>query len=253
MLRKIVFAAILLALVLSIGNIAVQAQPPIPDPPTDGGYVLDTLGWLSADQINQINIKLQKLEQDTTVEIAVVTLNDCGDDHQAFRNALFRSWGIGQKESNNGLLLLVCWCDGDKDSRTFEQEVGYGLEGDVPDLLTSKIAKKYFVAKYPEGPDVALMATIDAYDLHLRGQELDFPEPESAEDISLGTLFAILAVVVVLFILVILLCAWLGIDLSSSGGSGYSGSSSDSGSDSSSGGSDFGGGSSGGGGSSTGF
>lgn len=273
-IRSILLLVVLMSLIMVPVIGAQGSEPPqVPPPPANGWFVLDQLGWFTPAQVDLLNKKILKLKQETTAEIGVVTLNDCGGDHPKFRNDLFRKWGIGNKAKNNGLLILVCWQDGGK-SRTLEQEVGYGLEGSIPDLKTSLVAKQFFVSLFKQDgvaadkkrTDVqiivsgdagqALMNMVLAYESIIRGQDPDFIKNAQTGP-SLPPIVVILVILIVI-VLAILILAFLAEFLGGGGSSsgsifiGGSGSSSSS-SDSDSGGGGFGGGDSGGGGSSTGF
>lgn len=268
-LRKLLVSLFLVAfLAATIAPIAFAqgSEPPIPPVTVNGNYVLDQLNWLTPEQEADINAIVSELDTHNMAEIAVVTQNDCGSDSQTYRNTFFRTWGIGHKEKNDGLLILVCWYDGDKDRRKIEQEVGYGLEGMIPDLLTSKMVDTYFIPAFKaDKPGDGLVNMVKAYDSVIRGntpEELvDKPQPSSSDILLYGTFLGLRCIWWVIILIIILIIAYIWavqngyIDPSSSsysGGSSYSGSSRSSGSRSS-GGSSFGGGSSGGGGSSRGF
>ena len=272
--RWIGLTLILASVLLPMTAFAQGNQPEIPTPPPAGTYVLDTLEWLTPQQEADINAVVSKLDSEKLAEIAVVTLDDCGGDKQKFRNDLFREWGIGHADDNDGLLIMICWSGGDKSQRSLEQEVGYGLEGTIPDLLTSKVAKQYFVPAFSTGvPDnevvwtgkagEALVTMVKAYDGVIRGntpaelQQQPMTEDEAWAQL-LSSTFLGLSCGLWIIILIVLLFAFLFwaqyngyIDLSSTSSGSSSGSSSSSSSSDS--GSSFGGGSSGGGGSSTGF
>lgn len=251
----------LLTLFLPITVLAQGDQPNVPTPPPAGVYILDTLDWLTPAQEAEINNAVAKLDSDQLAEIAVVTLDNCGEDKLKFRNDLFREWGIGHADDNDGLLIMVCWYGGDKSRRSLEQEVGYGLEGTIPDLLTSKVAKQYFVPAFSTGvadtevvwtgkAGEALTTMVRAYDGIIRGNTPS--ELVDRPDNSGSVLFWIVVIIVVLLVLIVLIGMFS--DGSSGSGGGWSSSSnSSSWGSSDSGGSSFGGGSSGGGGSSTGF
>lgn len=258
MKRVALVSCLLIAFLLPFGVFAQGQDPPIPASPPAGSYVLDNLGWLSSSQEQQIDLTVAKLDSENLAEIAVVTIDNCGDDKQKFRNDLFREWGIGHKERNDGLLIMVCWYGGDKSLRSLEQEVGYGLEGDIPDLLTSKVAQEYFVPAFKTGaPDSevissgkagdALVAVVNVYDGIVRG---DTPQKLQAESGGSSVNIWLIIIVVVVLVILLVLAILFGEELG--GGGGYSSGGGGWG-DSSSGGSSFGGGSSGGGGSSSGF
>lgn len=194
-------SSLFIVLLLSVAALNVSAQAEIPNPPHDG-RVLDNLGWFTSAQKTELNTLIMRLDTDTTAEIAVVTLNDCGDDHPKFRNDLFRTWGIGKKSQNNGFLLLVCWQDGSA-SRTIEQEVGYGLEGVLTDTFVRSTSQQNFNPIWPKKGQSdteaatqqvissgkaaeALITIIKAYDTELRKYYAD-PQnykPEAASGLS---------------------------------------------------------------------
>lgn len=180
----------LLLFLSSIRALAQGNEPPLPPPPTNS-VVLDTLDWLDAVQESRINAINNQLDQDGIAQIAVVTLDNCGDDPQQFRNALFRSWGIGHADDNDGLLILACWYGGDESRRTLEQETGFGLEGVLPDILTSRVARNYFVPAFQEDrPGEGLLDMVQQYDSILRenGETVQEPIPVSNVDPGFGWL-----------------------------------------------------------------
>ena len=120
-MRKLtVIVGLSLLLFLSSTHALAQGnEPPIPPVPTNGSVVLDTLDWLDSIQESRINSINHQLDEDGIAQIAVVTLDDCGEDPQRFRNQLFRTWGIGHADDNDGLLILACWYGGDESRRTF--------------------------------------------------------------------------------------------------------------------------------------
>lgn len=172
-------------LVLSLQRSSVLAQgvePPIPSPPTGGNVVLDTLDWLDASQEAEINAVNTKLDEAGIAQIAVVTLDDCGDDKQKFRNDLFRTWGIGHADDNDGLLILVCWYGGDRDRRSLEQETGYGLEGPLPDILTGRVVDQKFIPAFQaDRPGDGLVAMVREYDRILRADSQAPSTPGSSQ------------------------------------------------------------------------
>lgn len=167
--------------------LAQGSEPPIPPVPTNGSVVLDTLDWLDSIQESRINAINDALDQEGLAQIAVVILNDCGEDPQRFRNELFRTWGIGHADDNDGLLILVCWYGGDESLRTLEQETGFGLEGTLPDILTSRMARDYFVPAFQEDrPGDGLLAMVQQYDSILRDNGEILPEPIPVSNVDSG-------------------------------------------------------------------
>jgi uncharacterized protein len=93
------------------------------------GYVNDFAGVLSADAKNQLTSLCAELDQKTNAQIAVVTIHTLdGDSVDDFANRLFEKWGVGPKGTDRGVLILLAIND-----RQYHIEVGYGLEGILPD------------------------------------------------------------------------------------------------------------------------
>ena len=93
------------------------------------GYVSDFAGALRPEAAAELNDACARVEKATGVQIALVLLPSLqGEPVEDVANLLFRRWGVGQKQKNEGLLLLISV--GDRRTRL---EVGYGLEAVIPD------------------------------------------------------------------------------------------------------------------------
>ena len=117
----------------------VQAQwtiETVPDPKAEGlGYVSNPDGILTNEEFTQLNSIIAELEDTTTAQIAVVILKSIDDAvPKEFATELFQYWGIGNKETDNGLLILFVL-----DQRRIEFETGYGVEGILPDVTCYRI------------------------------------------------------------------------------------------------------------------
>lgn len=101
------------------------------------GFVSDFAHVLSEEKEKEISILLEQLQKDTSTEISVVTVETLhGDSIEFTANELFREWGIGTKTNNNGVLLLVV-----PSEKKVRIEVGYGLEGALPDATANTIIR----------------------------------------------------------------------------------------------------------------
>ena len=119
-----------------------------PKPPASSGiYVQDYAGVISAPVRSYLQDLGRQLDQKTTAQLAVVTVKSLnGAPLEEYSLKLLRDWGIGNKEKNNGVLLLVS--TGDRKSRI---EVGYGLEGALTDSLTGQIQDQYMIPYFRKG------------------------------------------------------------------------------------------------------
>lgn len=117
---------------------------PKPNPPK---LVNDAANVLSPEQRQILEQKLVALDDSTSNQIAVVLIPTLdGYEVQEYANKLFREWGIGNKGTNNGVLILAAI-----DDRKVWIEVGYGLEGAIPDIVASDIYRKKIVPAFKEG------------------------------------------------------------------------------------------------------
>lgn len=109
--------------------------------PTSNFYVNDYANILSNETEEYILNKSRKLNNVDGTQIVVVTiLNLEGMSLEEYATKLFRNFGIGNKEKNNGLLLLLVL-----EERMFRVEVGYGLEGILPDGKTGRLQDEYII------------------------------------------------------------------------------------------------------------
>ncbi|MCE0464955.1 MULTISPECIES: TPM domain-containing protein [Pseudomonas] len=228
---------------------AVTAQAELKFP-TLTGRVVDTAQLLEPSVRQQLDAQLKAHEQATGEQVVVVTLaNLQGASIEDFGYQLGRHWGIGQKDKNNGALLIVA-----RDDRKLRIEVGYGLEDRLTDAQSSVIINQVITPAFKTGNfNKGISDGVAAMLVVLGGSPLDEPaaaysgnEQEEGDFVQRHPwLFVLL---VMLFIITIMVGQMLGILPAGSGGS--SGSSGGGGFGGGGGGFSGGGGSFGGGGSS---
>ncbi|HBQ64688.1 MAG TPA: hypothetical protein DD727_07165, partial [Clostridiales bacterium] len=115
--------------------------------PTEAFYINDGAGVLSAsteDLILRNSVQLQKVSGAQIVVVTVASLN--GRVLEDYSLEILRSWGIGDAKKNNGVLLLLAL-----NERKSRIEVGYGLEGRLPDGKTGRIQDEYMISYFKEG------------------------------------------------------------------------------------------------------
>lgn len=104
-------------------------------------YTTDPGNMLSHHAADSVNAICGRLERKTGIETAVVILPSIGEASTFdFATELFRTWGIGKKKSNNGLLILYV-----VDQHKVRFETGYGLEGELPDALCKRIQQQAII------------------------------------------------------------------------------------------------------------
>jgi len=121
------------ALVALLAAPAVLALVPDKELPAFTGYVVDKAGVLDQGAVERIRATASRLDHSGVAQIAVCTVPDLGDwNVEEFTVDLFRKWGLGHgKKRADGLLLLLV--PGKPGHRKIKVEVGYGLEGILPD------------------------------------------------------------------------------------------------------------------------
>jgi uncharacterized protein len=122
----------------------VQASP---DFPKLTGRVVDNGAYLSPSVERQLSEQLKAHENATGTQVTVVTLPDLqGQSIAEFGYLLGREWGIGQKDKDNGVLLIVS-----KAERKVRIEVGYGLEGTLTDAISANIIHSVILPAFKQG------------------------------------------------------------------------------------------------------
>ena len=126
---------------------------------TDDIYIQDRAGVLTAEQEEEIRQLGAGLEDATTAQIAVLAIPSLeGETIEGYANEAFRHYGIGSEEANNGVLVVLAMED-----REIYIEVGYGLEGALPDGKVGRILDDFAVPYLrEEKPDQAIINTYQA-------------------------------------------------------------------------------------------
>ena len=140
-LRKFWWLTLVWVLAFS-GAAAGQKQFPRPT-----GWVGDFAEVIEEADEQKISELATNLEQETTAELAVLTITSLeGGSIEDYAVRLFEQWGIGKKDKDNGVLLLLAIQD-----RQWRIEVGYGLEPILPDGLCGEIGRKQMVPLLKKG------------------------------------------------------------------------------------------------------
>jgi uncharacterized protein len=150
----------------------------VPNPRPRGAWVSDSESIIPADAEARINARLEALNRDLGVEIAVVTVSNIGTTPKEFATLLFQHWGVGKRGVDNGLLVLLV-----RDQRRLEMETGYGLESRLPDGWLGVMQYEVMAPAFRNGDYAAgLEAGIERIDQRLRTA----PDQLSADHLSAG-------------------------------------------------------------------
>jgi uncharacterized protein len=179
--------ALLLLLAMPV-LLGAEPLASIPNPRAQNGtWVTDSAGMLRPETIARLNETIGALERETDIEMAVVVIRSLdGLSIEEAAVKLFNMWGIGKKDRDNGLLLL--WSTGDRRVRV---EVGYGLEGVLPDAKVGAILDAYVIPAFKATKfDDGIVAGVNALVAAARNQDVPLPAAtsESYEQESGGVL-----------------------------------------------------------------
>jgi len=194
-LRSIVLAWV--GIILLAGCIhAAETIPPAPK-----AFFNDYAGVVKADTARQLNSLLEDFERQASSQIVVAVYpkmqSDSSIEDYTFRVA--ESWKVGQKGKNNGAVLFVFIQD-----RALFIQVGYGLEGALPDALAKQIIendiKPHFRnGDYGAGLSAGVNAILAATRGEYRGTGRTAGESAERKVVAPGLVFLILVIVIVLF------------------------------------------------------
>ena len=172
MLRLLRPLIIGLSLLLSLAALADDVAIPALE-----HRVTDLTGSLSADQQTALESKLAQFEQTKGSQIAVLLVPSTKPEEiEQYSIRVAEAWKIGRKKVDDGVLLLVA-----KDDRKLRIEVGYGLEGAIPDAYAKRIIAEVIAPHFKQG-DIAggLNAGVDAIIGLISGEQLPAPAQSNA-------------------------------------------------------------------------
>ena len=146
------------------------------DVPVLRQHVTDTTGTLSADQVALLEGQLATLEQRKGSQVAVLMIpTRDGQAIEDYSLAVAEKNKIGRGKVDDGLLLLIA-----KDDRKARIEVGYGLEGAIPDVIASRVIREYLAPHFREGDYYGgISAALDILTKAIDGEPL--PEPMASD------------------------------------------------------------------------
>lgn len=129
-------------------------------------HVSDPDGLLRVETVQEMNRILSLLEDSSGIQSMVVMLPSIGgEDVFDFAHSLFRHWGLGDKERNDGLLILYV-----QDQRKIRFTTGYGLEGVMPDAVCKRIQQRYMLPYFRDGnTDSGMLEGVKAVSRTLQG------------------------------------------------------------------------------------
>ena len=202
---------ILLTLLLFCSSsLFAQAKPQFPK---YTAHVNDFSNVIDGNTKYHLETVLTNFEKLTGAQIAVVTMPTIGDQViEEYANGLYRAWGIGAKTGPNkekGALLLILTQD-----RRSRMEVGYGLEGDLPDGLAGEMLRRmrpsFQAQKWSEGINVGVHTLVDTlavkWNVNVEGidRSYAYSSQQGEPEIQISPAMIIFGVIFLLFLLFIM-------------------------------------------------
>ena len=131
-----------LSLVFCLDNAFALEVPPPPDT-----YVTDKANILAPETEARLELILAQFEASTSNQIVIATFPSLeGESLEDFSIRVAERWKVGQKDKDNGVVVLIF-----RDDRQIRIEVGYGLEGALPDALAGQIIQTKMIPYFKEG------------------------------------------------------------------------------------------------------
>ena len=160
-----------LALCLVLGLGQAWAQVPVP---VLKSRVTDLTGTLDAASRQSLETRLAQLEQAKGAQLAVLLVPTTQPETiEQFSLRVAETWKLGRKGVDDGVLLLVA-----KNDRTLRIEVGYGLEGAIPDAVAKRVIAETITPRFKQGDfPGGIQAGVDALSRLIQGEPL--PEPKA--------------------------------------------------------------------------
>jgi len=159
-------AALLVAAFFAL--LATKSQAAEVIPPKPDGYFNDYAGVVSKEAALRFNEELAQLERETSDQVVVAVFQKMQSDSDIadYTQRVAQAWGVGQKERRNGVVLFVFV----QDRKMFIQ-VGYGLEGALPDITAFDITEYRIKPHFRNGDyEGGIAAGIDSIFKAIRGE-----------------------------------------------------------------------------------
>jgi uncharacterized protein len=188
------FLFLLFSLLTSFTGVRAQDIPPKPNPPR---LVNDLANQFSTSETAALEQKLVAYSDSTSTQITVVTVPTTEPYPIAdYTFKLGREWGVGQKDKNNGLVLL--WAPND---RKVYIATGYGMEGAIPDAIAKRIISTIIIPEFKNGQFYnGIDKGVDAIISYSKGEFTADPQ-ELDEGLPLSTILMIVVIIVILIIM----------------------------------------------------
>ena len=178
-MKRILYLLLFCSCLLNVKAVVYDDIKTLPNPKTAdaNAFVSNPDGILNHATVETLNAQLHLLEQETSAEVAIVAVNSIGNQDIAdFANRLFNDWGIGKSGKDNGMLILFVL-----DQREIRFEIGYGLEGVLPDAICKRIQMQVMIPEFKNGNyDAGILEGVKAAESHIRKENYEYFNTEES-------------------------------------------------------------------------
>ena len=178
--------AVLVVLILAAAFVGLAKEVPYL-----GSRVNDLAFLLEQSTEQRLEKSLEQLEKDTGAQLVVLTVKSLeGDVLEEFSLRVAETWQLGRKDHDDGVLILIA-----EEERKIRIEVGYGLEGAIPDVTAKRVIDGIMTPNFRAGDfDSGVIEASDALAGLIRGEAVDLPEAGDdfdtlGEKIAAGSIF----------------------------------------------------------------
>lgn len=206
-MKKTLASSLFLVFALAASVFCAEAQFP-----ANSGWITDPLNLIGQEYTQKISQIAEQLQENTGAQLAVAAVRTTRPlDTKAYAVELFRRWGIGEKGKDNGLLILFA-----AKERRIEVEVGYGLEGIIPDGYVGSVLDQYVIPSfkdkdYGKGIYLAVAAFADKINKEYSANPRTKFEQVNVNILSVAVAFS---VIILVFGLIMLGGSWAGMFVS---------------------------------------
>lgn len=169
--------------------------------PQPQNYVLDQAGVLSVEQEKELEAIIGEIDQSTTVEVGILIVKTLdGEDISQTAFDVGEKWGVGKKDVDNGIMILVA-----VDDRDYFIATGYGIEGVLPDAIVKRIEETniptYFRAGDYAGGLMAVLKDMEGYIAEDDSVRSKYAQGDYYDQDNISSIQVIALVIIIFFII----------------------------------------------------
>ncbi len=190
-------------LVLVAGAISAYSAETIPPKPDH--YFNDYAGIVSRGVADRLNTQLAQFERDTSNQVVVAVYRKMQSDSSVedYAQRIAQAWQVGQKDKRNGVVLLVFL-----DDRKASIQVGYGLEGALPDIIAFDIRERHMNPHFRRGDyEAGLTEAVDLICKAIRGEYKGSGRTNADSTSDQGSTAGLLVFLIVIIIFLLMMRA----------------------------------------------